>query len=38
MPGDEALCKGYEICKPYQGTRSLDRGIAKADEEENVVI
>lgn len=35
IPGDEALCNSYGICKPYR-RRRLDRGIAKADEEENV--
>jgi hypothetical protein len=38
MPEDEAPCNSDEICKPYQRRRRLDQGIAKADEEEYVVI
>jgi hypothetical protein len=38
MPRDEALCNSDEVCKPYQRRRRLDRRIAKADEEEYVVI
>jgi hypothetical protein len=38
MPREEVLCNSDEICKPYQRRRRLDLGIAKADEEEYVVI